>query len=360
MRRALAKIDLPNVQAFKDRHGKRRHYYRRRGHKPVRIEGEPGTALFAQSYQAAVAASKPSNAEPHEGPRSMGALIAEYYRSLDFARLKPTTQRGHKGLLQAFRKAHGHKSAQQLTYINVNYLLHGMADRPAQASNLRKRLITILDLAEDLGWIPKGSNPARHSRKVKYVAAGHPPWTDDDIAAFEKEWKAGTRERLALYLFLYTGQRVSDVCGMGRQHVDDLGVSVVQQKSGKRLKIKLHPKLAAEIALAPICTTFLMTAYDAPFTVKGLSNWISERARLAGLEGKTAHGLRKAAGRRLAEAGCAAHEIAAVLGHDSLAMVQHYTRDVDQQRLAAKGIDRLETKAGTDVSNPRVKLDRGH
>ena len=64
-----------------------------------------------------------------------------------------------------------------------------------------------------------------------------------------------------------------------------------------------------------------------------------------------AHGLRKAAARRLAEAGCTANEIAAVTGHKTLAEVERYTRAVDQERLNRTAIgkpsanDRLSTPA---------------
>ena len=41
----------------------------------------------------------------------------------------------------------------------------------------------------------------------------------------------------------YTGQRRSDVVKMGYQHVKDGMISVVQQKTGKRLWIPLHSDL---------------------------------------------------------------------------------------------------------------------
>jgi enterobacteria phage integrase len=47
-----------------------------------------------------------------------------------------------------------------------------------------------------------------------------------------------------------------------------------------------------------------------------------------------AHGLRKAAARRLAEAGCSAKQIQAITRHKSLAEVERYTRKADQTRLA--------------------------
>jgi integrase len=51
-----------------------------------------------------------------------------------------------------------------------------------------------------------------------------------------------------------------------------------------------------------------------------------------------AHGLRKAAARRPAEAACSASEIAAITGHKTLAEVERYTRD--QERLARQAIQR--------------------
>jgi integrase len=58
------------------------------------------------------------------------------------------------------------------------------------------------------------------------------------------------------------------------------------------------------------------------------------------------HGLRKAAGRRLAEAGCTAHEIMAVLGHKTLSEAERYTREADQARLASTALAKLEGRTG--------------
>jgi integrase len=62
----------------------------------------------------------------------------------------------------------------------------------------------------------------------------------------------------------------------------------------------------------------------------------------AGLPHCSAHGLRKAAARRLAEAGCTAHEIGAVTGHASLAELVRYTKAADQRRLAEAAWPKLE------------------
>ena len=59
----------------------------------------------------------------------------------------------------------------------------------------------------------------------------------------------------------------------------------------------------------------------------------------AGLRDCRLHGLRKSAGRCLAEAGASTRAIMAILGHKSLAEAEHYTREAEQRHLAQQGID---------------------
>ena len=62
---------------------------------------------------------------------------------------------------------------------------------------------------------------------------------------------------------------------------------------------------------------------------------------------RTVHGLRKAACRRLAEAGCSASIIASISGHSTLREVSRYTAAAEQVRLARQGIEAVtRTKIG--------------
>ncbi|MFT8354679.1 MAG: tyrosine-type recombinase/integrase [Gluconobacter japonicus] len=65
------------------------------------------------------------------------------------------------------------------------------------------------------------------------------------------------------------------------------------------------------------------------------------------------HGLRKAAARRLAEAGCTPHQIAAITGHATLSEVERYTRAADQEKLAREAMRRMENvKRNRDSIKP--------
>jgi len=52
----------------------------------------------------------------------------------------------------------------------------------------------------------------------------------------------------------------------------------------------------------------------------------------------------------LAEAGCSAHEIAAITGHITLSMVQPYTRGADQVTRAEAAIEKLKRPKNARVS----------
>src|SRR5262249_10080785 len=169
-------------------------------------------------------------------------------------------------------------------------------------------------------------------------------WSEDEIAAFEAVHPIGSRERLAFALGLYSGQRRGDVIRMGRQHIRDGVLHVKQEKTGATLAIPVHPELVAVLAtVPPTQMTFLQTQYGKPFAGKSFTMWFGEACDKAGLGAEcTFHGLRKAACRRLAEAGCSANEIAAISGHATLKQVAPHTTAAYQARMARTAMARTK------------------
>jgi integrase len=166
----------------------------------------------------------------------------------------------------------------------------------------------------------------------------------------------GSRERLAFALGLFTAQRRGDVVAMGRQHIRNGLLHVTQQKTGAALAIPIHAELAAILATVPATQmTFVTTARGGSFKGKAFTQWFAVACDRAGLPSAcTFHGLRKTACRRLAEAGCTVHEIAAISGHASLKEIERYTKAADQQRLAQAAMAR--TMAAD--SEPRRRKSR--
>jgi integrase len=209
--------------------------------------------------------------------------------------------------------------------------------------------------AVDVGL--RADDPTRDVRAVRVKSNGFHSWTDDEILQFETKHPVGSRARLALALLLYTGQRRSDVVRMGRQHIRDGVLQVQQVKTGAELMIPVHSTLVTIIAESTAGNmTFLTTQFGKPFTAPGFGNWFREQCDAAGLPHCSAHGLRKAAARRLAEAGCTEHEIASITGHASLREIVRYTKAADQKRLARAAMDKVSAKPEQKLSNPAVGL----
>ena len=167
-------------------------------------------------------------------------------------------------------------------------------------------------------------------------------WSEGEVAQFEARHSVGSRGHLALALLLHTGQCRSDVVGMGWQHVRGNKIAVRQQKTNTPLLIPIVPALAQALEAVPRSNlTFLLTERGAAFTSAGFGNWFRDRCNEAGLRQCSAHGLRKLAATRLAEAGCSEREIMAITGHRSLSEVSRYTKAAEQSRLAEQAMNRM-------------------
>ena len=153
------------------------------------------------------------------------------------------------------------------------------------------------------------------------------------------------QERLALTLFLWTGQRREDIVMMGRQHLRPDGtIRLTQKKTCIEVNIPvLAEELRNAIAVLPADhMTFLQTHLGQPYTANGFYNFFKDAMRKAELpESLALHGLRKAFCCHLADAGVEAADIAAISGHMTLAMVQKYIAKRNREAGAIRAMTKL-------------------
>lgn len=344
----MAIIRLTYVHEFVDRHGKIRRYFRRNG-KRVPLPGLPGSREFLDAYQTALAgASMPESNIGAERTKagSVSALVAAFYASSSFKQLAPVTQKTYRNRLERFRIRHGDKRWVQVQTQHIRRLVDEVADRPGVANELLKTIRTIARFAVERGL--RVDDPTHGLKTLRSKTEGFLTWSEENISRFEARFPLGTRQRLALALLLYTGQRRGDVVRLGRKHVRDGVLSIIQTKTGTAVDIPVHPELTAAIAAGPAgLSHFLLTDFGRPFTANGFGNWFREAVEAAGLpQGLTAHGLRKAACRRLAEAGCSSHEIMSISGHRSLQEVERYTRAANREQMAQTAMKAMVVKFG--------------
>jgi integrase len=338
----MARIKLKYAYPTPDRHGRLLWYFRRRGCKRFRLPGVPGSAEFMAAYAQAIA-----NAEPIQigasrvKAGSIAVVVGTYLASAEFAGLADETRRTRRNIMERLREAHGDKPAALIEHKHVQAMVDAKAATPSAARNLLAVIRIIMQAAIKAGI--RADDPTLGVKHAKIKKKGHRTWEEDDIARYEAHHPIGSRARLALNLLLYTGQRRGDVVKMGRQHIRNGKLAVRQQKTDEPLLIPLHPTLRAAIDATPAeHLTFLTTIHGKPFTAAGFTNWFRDMCNEAGLpNGLSAHGLRKAMCRRLAEAGCSEKLISAISGHKTLRMVQHYTHAADQERMAVAAINKL-------------------
>jgi integrase len=354
----MGTVKLAYVDAFLVR-GVWRYYFRRsRKHKRIPLPGRPGDAEFMRAYERALSESGPSKPS-HAGTLVAGsfdALAAAYYGSAGFLILSPNTRTTYRGIIERFLastakngRRHGELRIAGMKSRNVRDIIDDKfkSSGPWAANNLLKVLRQLLEFAVAHDWC--ADNPTKGIKPIKAHTDGFRSWSEENIEQFENYHASGTRARLALALLLYTSQRRSDIVRMGRQHVGKGAkgkptIRVRQDKTKETLAIPMHHKLRAEIAAHSAINnlTFLLTSRGKPFSAASFGNWFREVCDEAGLQGLSAHGLRKAAARRMAEAGCTPHQIMSVTGHKSLAEVARYTFSANQERMANEAMDRIE------------------
>lgn len=171
--------------------------------------------------------------------------------------------------------------------------------------------------------------------------AGIRPWTEDDVVVYEKRWPIGTRQRVWLDVILYTGLRRGDAVRLGRQHVRDGIATIKTEKTGITVTIPILSVLAETPAAGPCGDlSFIAGARGQPMAKSSFSNEFAIACRAAGVPG-SAHGVRKIAATRAANAGATAAELEAIFGWSGGKMAALYTRAADRRRLAKRAMHML-------------------
>jgi integrase len=370
----------------RDRHGNLRRYFRQRitgtnRYRKVRLREEPGTATFHEEFAAAIGGrpylapgASPRPPAPRVVEHSLRWLIERYYREcLEFRSYDEETKKNRRRILNALcnEKVSEGASADvgDLPCDIPRDKIVVLVNRKAQTSidSANHRLKALRKLSE---WAARPEMKLMAVNAAKDVpllkrreTGGHHTWTLHEIAQYQVRHPPGTKAHLALMLFLLTGQRLSDVARIGRQHIrkaEHISPVMRQAHAGRWLALRQHknrnskpidlvipilPQLEAVLAGATLGDmAFLETEHKRPFTTKGLGNWFEKRCLEAKVPGR-AHGLRKAGATIAAERGATAHQLMAIFGWKTLEQAEVYTQKARQQLLAGGAMNLITNEA---------------
>ena len=346
----MTTVKLKYVNSFIDRHGRARAYFRHRGNAwPMPLpEGSPA---FMQAYHdylqrltgPAVPAPPPKVAYLKN---SVAWVVERYLTHTEFTSKKPGTQKSYRIHAEAIKRQIGTAPISDLTPRNVRILRDKIAEeRSTSTADMSMVVLRILwNFAGEFLHLDLKANPAREVKKI-HSGSEHQPWSDEVIEKFDKT--ARPNVRLAFAILLYTGQRVGDVAAMRWSDFDGGSIAISQEKTNTPLKVPVHPNLLALLESAPReSTTIVVSDWRRPYADgESLSTAITRHLEAIGAGEFTTHGLRKNAAVNLIEAGCTHDEAKAITGHRSTRMLEHYTKNADQARLARSGMAKL-VKAG--------------
>jgi integrase len=351
---AMPRPRPPHLQRQITRHGKTVWYVRIGKGQRVRLHSEFGSDEFETEYQAAILGKSRPSKEVAAG--TLAWLLARYRETAEWQQgLSLTTRRQRDRIFAQVLKTAGNVRIAQITTATIENGYERRASTPAQA---RHFLDTMRGLFK---WAAKAKlvkvDPARGVDRVpRKKTDGFIPWTEEHVVAYEARWPIGTRQRVWLDVLLYTGLRRGDAVRFGRQHVRNGVGRLKTEKTNTTVTLPILRVLAETLAAGPCGDlTFIAGEHGQPFTRGGFGNAFHEACRAAGVPG-SAHGVRKIAATRAANAGATVAELEAIFGWTGGHMASHYTQSADRERLALRAMHKLANENETSIPSPRGQV----
>lgn len=334
----------PHLQRRKTRHGKYIWVVQvSHGAPVIRIRAEYGTPEFDEEYQAALS-SGARRAVRKTKPVHSGTLEWAWQlhrQSATWAALSRATRKQRENIMLNVLK-NGNPPLSRINRAAISAGLDRRRDTPSQAKNFLQTMRALFGWLADNGIVrqdPTIGMVLKQRRKT----GGFLVWSDEDLTAYEQRWPLGTRERVMLDVFLYTGLRRGDAARVGPAHVRNGVISLVTEKTTTPVDIPVLPILQRTLDAGPTGKLSFICKQDGmPYVKESLGNAFKEACVAAGVLDKSAHGLRKVAATRLAENGATVNELMAIFGWTDAKEAELYTRSADRKKLAARAMSKLE------------------
>jgi integrase len=334
----------PYLHRYKTRHGKMIWYVRKgaRGRR-IRIRAEFGTPEFETEYQAAIA-DTPAPApkiKASQGTLEWAWLLYRQSAAWQSA-ISNATRRQRENIMRHVLATAGSEPLSAITPAAIREGIDRRASTPFQAKNFRQTMSQLF------AWLKESEivsdNPCDGVKVKKPKTKGFPEWSVEEIVQYEQRWPIGTRERVMLDVFMYTGLRRGDAAKVGKQHVRNGVISIQTEKTKQWVHIPMLDILKRTLDAGPTGDlSFNATKAGRPFAKEALGNAFKDACKAAGIMDRSAHGLRKAAATRAADNGATAHELMAIFGWVDIKEAEIYTRAANRKKLAAGAIDKLKT-----------------
>jgi len=334
----------------KSRHGKICYYFRRKKGPRVRLP-DFETADFWEAYTRALRDQEPP-AKTRAQRGTLEWLIDVYRQSSAYLGLSAATRRQRDNIFKGVIKSAGKASYADITRAVIVKGREARAATPAQSRNFLDAMRGLFRWALETDLVATDPTVGvKNPRRPK--GAGFAAWTEDDVAAYCQRWPVGTRERAWFEVLINTGLRRGDAVCVGRPHLKNNVLTIQTEKTGMSVSIPLSTAFLDIMALSQTGDlTFVCGANGRPLVKESFGN-LFRKACLAADVNKSAHGIRKLAATRIADAGATVAELEAIFGWSGGGMASLYTRTSDRTRLAKSGMEKMQNKDAPHLSGIR-------
>lgn len=276
--------------------------------------------------------------KPRFGAETVGALILAYKASPEWERLAPATRATYATYLKVL-EASPHDAVQEITRRDVLAVRDAVAQARGNgaATGFVRAASALFTWAVDREWID--TTPVVRIRALPKGTL--PAWSGDHVAKALRTLSEPLRR--AVVLAAHTGQRRGDLCALRWDAYDGGKLRFTQQKTGQAMVLTVPTALRVELDAwkrDATTLTILDNGRGQPWKASRLTEQLRRALAKIGMGGMGIHGVRKYVAADLAAHGATTHEIAAVTGHRTLQMVQHYTESVDREKLGEQAVNR--------------------
>ena len=323
----------PHLHRETTRHGSAVWYVRVGKGPRIRLRAEFGSPDFNAEYQTAVSGT-PRRVKGAPSTGTLEWLIARYRETAAWSVLSLATRRQRENIFLQVLKTAGGKPFLKINVATVRAGCERRSHTPAQSRHFLDAMRGLFRWAAKAQFV-KIDPTAGVENPERRKGDGFIPWTEEHVAAYEARWQIGTRQRVWLDVLLYTGLRRGDAVQLGRQHVRDGVATIKTAKSNFTVTVTLPilPVLAETLAAGPCGDlTFIVGERGQPLTKESFGNMFREACAAADVPG-SAHGVRKIAATRAANAGATVAQLEAIFGWSGGRMASLYTRSADRKRL---------------------------
>ena len=223
----------PHLQRGRSRHGKVYWFVQvKRGAPKIRIREEFGTPAFDAAYQAAVTSDHPKKPEIKVSHGTIMWAWLLYRQSASWqSAISTATRRQRENIMKHVLATAGSQPLSAITGGAIREGVDRRAKTPFQAKNFVQTMRSLFEWLRENGIV--SVNPCDGVKVKKPKTKGFPEWSYEDILQYEARWPIGTRERVMLDVYAYTGLRRGDAAVVGRQHIRNGIISLQTEKTGQ-------------------------------------------------------------------------------------------------------------------------------